>query len=176
MGRIRLSDPGVKERLQEMVAADTPKEHIARTLDISKQTLYTWLAQMESEMQAAVAARKETTGVALAERQFSLYDELASKARMLSEEIDTLRTMQKTEPSPQTALAIFRGAAVAKSYLERMGELLGQLQPAPAANVHLTRIEHLLNVTVAADQIPEHLRPIVLAGQPQRAQRKGAGG
>ncbi len=176
MSRMRLSDPGVKERLQDLLAADTPIEHIAREWGLSKVTVYAWIKQMETEMQTAVAARKETTGAALAERQFSLYDELASKARMLSEEIDTLRTMQRTDPTQQTALAIFRGAAVAKSYLERMGELLGQLQPAPAANVHLTRIEQILHMTVATEQIPEHLRPIVLAGQPQQAQREGAGG
>jgi len=161
MARMRLSDPGVKERLQDLLAADTPIEHIAREWGLSKVTVYAWIKQMEAEMQTAVAARKETAGAALAERQFNLYDELASKARMLSEEIDTLRQMQRTEPAPQTALAIFRGAAVARQYLERMGELLGQLQPAPAANVHLTRIEQILNLSVPAEQIPAELRAVV---------------
>ncbi len=165
MAKIRLSDRGVKERLQELLARQVPKEHIARELGISKQTLYAWLQLVEREMQAAVVARKEEAGAALVEHQFSLYDELASKARMLGEEIETLRAMQRAAPNPQTALAIFRGAAVAKGYLEGMGELLGQLQPPPAANIHVTRIEQLLQLSVHAEQMPEHLRPLILQGQ-----------
>jgi hypothetical protein len=64
----------------------------------------------------------------------------------------------------QRSLAIFRGATVIKGYLQTMGELLGQLQPPEPANVHLTRVQQLLSVTIRPEQVPEHLRATVLDG------------
>ncbi len=164
MPRLRLSDPGVKGRLQNMQAAGLSKEAMASELGISRQTLYAWLDQVAQEMQGAVVAGKADYAARLTERQFRLYDELADKARGLSEEIDQLRDMQRATPTPQTAAVIFRGYSVVQSYLEKMGELLGQLQPAQEANIHLTRIEQLLNVTMPADRIPTELRAVVMAG------------
>jgi len=164
MPRLRLSDPGVKGRIQNMQAAGLSKEAMASELGITRQTLYAWLEQMSGEMQAAVVAGKADYAARLAERQFRLYDELADKACGLSEEIDQLRDMQRATPTPQTAAVIFRGYSVVQSYLEKMGELLGQLQPAQAANIHLTRIEQLLNVTMPEEQIPANLRAVVMAG------------
>ena len=37
------------------------------------------------------------------------------------------------------------------------------IQPQPAAQMHLTRVEQLLNVSVPLEQIPDHLRSIVPA-------------
>ncbi len=164
MSRLRLTDPDVKQRLQNMQAAGMSKETIAADLGIARQTLYAWLEQISGEMQAAVVAGKADYAARLTERQFRLYDELADKARGLSEEIDQLRDMQRATPTPQTAAVIFRGYSVVQSYLEKMGELLGQLQPAQQANIHLTRIEQLLNVTMPVDRIPTELRAVVMAG------------
>jgi len=164
MPRLRLSDPGVKQRIQNMQAAGMSKEGIASDLGITRQTLYAWLDQVGGEMQSAVVAGKADYAARLTERQFHLYDELADKARGLSEEIDQLRAMQRETPMPQTAAVIFRGYSVVQSYLEKMGELLGQLQPAQAANIHLTRIEQLLNVSMPEEQIPASLRSVVMAG------------
>jgi DNA invertase Pin-like site-specific DNA recombinase len=58
MARVRLSDPGVKQRLQDRLAAGVSKEAIARELGISKVTLYAWLSQLEEEMRAAVTTRR----------------------------------------------------------------------------------------------------------------------
>jgi hypothetical protein len=47
--------------------------------------------------------------------------------------------------------------------IELQGRLLGQLAENQTQNVHLTRIEQLLNVAVPAERIPEHVRDVVLA-------------
>jgi hypothetical protein len=47
--------------------------------------------------------------------------------------------------------------------IELQGRLLGQLGENQTQSVHLTRIEQLLNVSVPVEQIPEHLREVVLA-------------
>jgi transposase-like protein len=163
MVRMRLSDPGVKERLQDLLAAGTPKDTIAQQMGVSRQTLYTWLSELGEEMQTVVAGRKVDYAERLTERQFSLYDELARMTTLLQNEVAQLGQAQRIERTDQRALAIFKGCTVIHRYLQTMGELLGQLQPQPAAQVHLSKIEQLLNVTVPAEQIPEHLRAVVLA-------------
>jgi hypothetical protein len=151
----------MKERLQDLLAADTPKEAIARELGISKQTLYDWLAELGAQMQSVVASRKVDYAERLTERQFSLYDELARMTTLLQNEVAQLGQAQRIERTDQRALAIFKGCTVIHRYLQTMGELLGQLQPQPAAQMHLTRVKQLLNVSVPMEQIPDHLRGIV---------------
>ena len=157
---MRLSDPGVKERLQELLAAGTPKD-TAQQMGVSRQTLYTWLSELGQEMQTVVASRKVDYAERLTERQFSLYDELARQAMLLQNEIAALCQAQRIERTEQRALVIARLCTESRRHIERMGELLGQLQPQPAAQMHLTRVEQLLNVSVPMEQIQDHLRSIV---------------
>jgi transposase-like protein len=161
MARVRLSDPGVKERLQDLLAAGTSKDTIAQQMGVSRQTLYAWLAELGEQMQTVVASRKVDYAERLTERQFSLYDELARMTTLLQNEVAQLGQAQRIERTDQRALAIFKGCTVIHRYLQTMGELLGQLQPQPAAQMHLTRIEQLLNVSLPVEQIPDHLRGIV---------------
>jgi hypothetical protein len=86
-------------------------------------------------------------------------------ATLLQTEVAQLGQAQRGLRTEQRSLAIFRGCQVLKGYLETMGELLGQLQPPEPANVHLTRIEQLLNVTISPQQVPDHLRGAVLEGE-----------
>ena len=75
MARLRLSDPGVKERIQDRLAAGDSKEALARELGVSKVTLYAWLETLQEELQRGVATRKVEYAERLTQRQFSLYDE-----------------------------------------------------------------------------------------------------
>jgi transposase-like protein len=184
MPRLRLSDPGVKERLQDRLAAGAPKEAIARELGISKVTLYAWIGQLEEDMQRAVAARqvdeaerlsqrKVDYAERLTERQFSLYDELARMTSLLQHEVAQLGHAQRIERTDQRSMAIFKGCTVIHRHLETMGQLLGQMQPQPQANVHLTRVEQLLNGTISPEQVPDNLRPAVLEAEAQPANGHG---
>jgi hypothetical protein len=119
-------------------------------------------------MRAAVSTRKVDYAERLTERQFSLYDELARMTTLLQSEVAQLGHAQRGLRTEQRSLAIFRGCAEIRRYLETMGQLLGQLQPPEATNVHLTRVEHLLNVTISPEQVPEHLRGAVLDAEAQR--------
>ena len=58
LAQIRPSDPGVKERLQDLLAAKGPKEAIAEQMGISRRMLYACRAEMGEQMQSAVAMRK----------------------------------------------------------------------------------------------------------------------
>jgi transposase-like protein len=140
--------------LQDRLAAGVSKEAIARELGISKVTLYAWLSQLEEEMRAAVTTRRVDYAERLTERQFSLYDELARMTTLLQNEVAQLGQAQRGLRTEQRSLAIFRGATVIKGYLDTMGELLGQLQPPEPANVHLTRVEQLLNLTISPESLP----------------------
>jgi hypothetical protein len=144
-------------------------------LGVSKVTLYAWLAQLEEEMKRAVGARKVDYAERLTERQFSLYDELARMTTLLQNEVAQLGQAQRGLRTEQRSLAIFRGSQVIKGYLETMGELLGQLQPpaSQTANIHLTRVENLLNVTISPEQVPDHLRPAVLSAEGTGGSRGG---
>jgi transposase-like protein len=165
MARLRLSDPGVKERIQDRLAAGVSKEALARELGVSKVTLYAWLETLQEELQRGVATRKVEYAERLTQRQFSLYDELARMATLLQSEVAQLGQAQRGLRTEQRSLAIFRGCQVLKGYLETMAELLGQLQPPEPANIHLTRVEQLLNVTISPEQVPDHLRGAVLEGE-----------
>jgi transposase-like protein len=176
MARVRLSDPGVKQRLQDALAGGVAKEAIARELGISKVTLYAWISQLEDEMRAAVKERKVDYAERLTERQFSLYDELARMTTLLQNEVAQLGHAQRGLRTEQRSLAIFRGCAEIRRYLETMGQLLGQLQPPEPANVHLTRVEQLLNVTISPQEVPDHLRGAVLSVEGEaRPQSQAAG-
>jgi hypothetical protein len=101
-----------------------------------------------------------------------------AQEREQKEQAHALDVIQQLRVINQVSVAILheaRQAADAETALkaidriqrqiELQGRLLGQLAENQTANVHLTRIEQMLSVSVPVEQVPVHLRHAVLDGQ-----------